>query len=86
MTAGLLTSSRTKTKLFKRKLQQPTDLNILKYKNYLNNYNKIKRAMKTKYYCTIIEDNKYNIKTHGTFLNLLLEKKMINQDSLRSSI
>jgi hypothetical protein len=50
VSTGLLTSSRHKAKLFKKKLSKPTDENIKCYKNYLNVFNKTKRELKRNYY------------------------------------
>jgi len=59
---GLLTSSRKKYALFKNKLSNPTENNIIKYKNYNRIYNKLMRTAKTQYYSQLIEENKFNMK------------------------
>jgi hypothetical protein len=56
-TTGLLTSSRTKAKLFTKKLKKPTDENIQKYKKNNNTFNTLQRKMKTLYYRQILEEN-----------------------------
>ena len=61
-TAGLLTSSRTKAKLFTKKLKKPTNENIQKYRNFNNTVNTLKRKTKALYYKQILEDNKHDIK------------------------
>ena len=46
MTSGLLTSMRNKAKLLSKKLKKPTYINIMIYKFFVNQYNKIKRQIK----------------------------------------
>lgn len=81
MTAGLLISSHTKTDLQKLKLTHPTDHNIIKYKNYVNTFNKLKKAMKIRYYHTEIEQNKHSIKNTWKILKEAIGKHT-NKDSL----
>ncbi len=61
ISAGLLTSSRHKSKLFKKKLLKPTDQNIKHYKDYLNIFNKTKRTLKRNYYSNMLEINQNNM-------------------------
>ena len=49
-TPSLLASSRTRSKLFKKKLQYPTSDNIDKFNKYNNLFNKIKRSAKIQHY------------------------------------
>ena len=65
ITPGLLASMRHKNKLFTKKLQQPTESNISTYKNYLNQYNKLKREMKISYFNQKLVENKHSMKKHG---------------------
>jgi len=46
VTANHLVSSRSKFKLFKNKLKNPSSYNIERYKTYINIYNKLKRKIK----------------------------------------
>ena len=62
MTAGLIASLRTKSKLFQKKLSKPMDKNISLYKNFVSLYNKVKRKMKIKYFENLIELGKHNMK------------------------
>lgn len=62
MTTGLLTSSRNKSKLFQKKLKNPSLHNITTYKNYINQYNKLKKNMKRNYFKCILDLNKHNMK------------------------
>jgi hypothetical protein len=76
VTKGLLTSSINKAKLHKKKLSNPTEHNICKYKTYNKLYNKTRRIIKIRYYHELFESNKYNIKQ--TWLEL---KKIIGKQS-----
>ena len=73
-TIGLLTSSRTKAKLFTKKLRKPTEENIQKYKHFNNTFNTLKRKMKTLYYRQILEDNKHDIKKCWSILKQAIGK------------
>ena len=79
MTAGLLTSSRTKSKLFKTKLKKPTVHNITTYKNYINHFNKLKKIMKRNYFKCLLDMNKHNMKKTWQIL-----KKAIGKQSNKS--
>ena len=75
ITDGLLTSSRTKQKLLKKKLEKPTAENIEAYKNFNNMYNKLKRITKINYYNEQIEINKHNMKKTWTILKKAIGKQ-----------
>ena len=75
MTSGLLTSSRTKARLFTKKINKPTPQNIDIYKTYNNTFSRLKRLAKIKYYNTILEDNKFNIKKTWLILKEAIGKK-----------
>ena len=62
MSTGLMASMKTKTQLLKKKLKQPTELNINNYKAYINVYSSLKTKLKMKYYSNIIDENKLNMK------------------------
>jgi hypothetical protein len=80
MTTGLLTSSRTKSKLFVKKLQKPTMHNIATYKNYINQFNKLKKIIKRDYFKCMLDMNKHNMKKTWQIL-----KKAIGKQSDKSS-
>ena len=75
ITPGLLTSSRTRTKLLTKKLRNPTNINIHTFSSYNNLYNKVKRATKANYYHVIIEENKFNMKKTWIVLNEIIGRK-----------
>ena len=75
ITDGLLTSSRTKQNLLKKKLEKPTAENIEAYKNFNNMYNKLKRITKINYYNEQIEINKHNMKKTWTILKKAIGKQ-----------
>ena len=74
MSAGLLESMQHKGKLFIKKLKQPTEMNISKYKSYLNLYNKTKHAMKMRYFSEILDKNKHDMKKTWETLKMALGK------------
>ena len=77
MTGGLLTSSRTKSKLLMKRLKQPYTSNIGKFKTYLNCFNRIKRVVKEKHYHEIhvIEQNKQDIQNTWKILKTIIVKQ-----------
>ena len=75
MTEGLIKSSKSLSKLFIKKVQKPTQLNIECYKTHLNIFNKAKRRAKITYYKTVIEENKQNIKEMWKILNKAIGKE-----------
>ena len=68
VTTGFLTSSRQKSKLFKRQLNKPTVANILSYKSYLRTFSQLKRALKLKYFNDKLLENKNNMKSTWSIL------------------
>lgn len=75
ITKGILKSSQTVQKLFKKQLHKPKEHNAhLKYIAYRNLFNKVKRAAKQVYYSTCLEQSKGNIKQTWKTLNTLLGK------------
>lgn len=75
ITNGILTSSKKKQKLFHNKMKHPNEQNIQKYKTYCRVFNKIRRAAKSHYYTTILQDNKHNIKKTWSILNRVIRKQ-----------
>ena len=73
-TKGLLISSKRKSKLYSRKLHKPTERNINEFKQYNNMFNKLKRAMKIKYFSNSLEENKNNIKKTWIILRQAIGK------------
>ncbi len=71
---GLLTSMRNRSRLLRKKLKQPSEYNIVKYKTYINQYNKLKRIMKRNYYQNIIEVNKHDVKKTWKTLKQVIGK------------
>ncbi len=75
MTTGLLTSMRTKSRLYRVKLRRPTNENVDRYKAYVTKYNKLKRVMKSNYYSQQINENKNNIRKTWNILKQALGKQ-----------
>jgi len=73
-TSGLLESSKTKAKLFSKKLSKPSEYNINKYKEFNILYKRIQRRTKATYYENILQENKHNIKKTWNILKRLIGK------------
>ncbi len=58
VTTELLAQLRAKSKLFQKKIKDPTPTNIANYKACRNNYNKQKRATKANYFRDILAEHK----------------------------
>ena len=75
VTKGLIQSTKTKSKLYHKKLTKPTPENIQKYKDYNNQYNYIKRALKKQYYETKLLETKDNLKATWNVLKNIIGLK-----------
>lgn len=75
MTPGLLISSRTKHKLFTKKIKKPTDANIKKCKDYNKLFNQIKRKAKKNFYYEKITAQTNNIKNTWIIIKDLMNSK-----------
>ena len=84
MTNGLLTSSIHKNKLFRKKLKNPSELNVNTYKTYCTTFNKLCRLMKKNYYENILFEHRMNMKQTWKILNDIICKSKSNK-SLPSS-
>ena len=62
MTQALLKSTRTKQRLFSKKLRIPTDANKKGFTTYNQIFNKVRRAAKKQYYSEQFSENTHNIK------------------------
>jgi hypothetical protein len=78
ITSGLLTSLRTKNKLYRKKINNPSDTNIEKYKKFLNKYNKIKREMKRSYFDSKLNEVKNDIKATWNVIREVVHHKNIS--------
>ena len=74
ITTGILTSSKQKAKLFAKKLHKPTADNIAAYKEYNSMFNRLKRAIKIKYFQNALEENKRNIRKTWSILRKAMGK------------
>ena len=74
VTTGLLTSMRTKDMLYRKKIKNPTQLNTINYKKYLNKYNQVKRVMKKLYYESKIRQSKNDMKATWQVINEAIGK------------
>ena len=75
MTRGLEVSQKKKEKLYKKFLMNnSTNLDRVKYINYRNIYNKVKRKLKISYYTQRIVDCKHNTKELWKIINAIICK------------
>ena len=74
VTKGLIISSINKDKLFRKKLNKPTELNIFNFTKYNKMYNKIKRTAKKIYYVNMFATHKSNSKHIWSMLRQLINK------------
>ncbi len=84
ITKGLLKSSQTKGKLYKKAINKDKNHEANKrYVRYRNKFNNIKRLMKANYYAEELEANKHNMKNTWkimkTAMNKLNDKSNISQ-------
>ena len=75
MTSGLLVSRRTKNKLFKRSIYDPSSFNINTFKAYRNMYNSLVRLSKKLYFHQELENNKSNLRKTWQILNEAISSK-----------
>ena len=75
MTVGLLTSRRTKNKLFAKAASEPSDQNINRYKLFKTIYQRTIRAAKKLHISDTLRENANNPKKTWQTLNELLGKK-----------
>ena len=73
-TPGLRESSKTKAKLFQKKLSTPSTHNIKRYKEFNILHKKLQRRLKATYFENILEENKFNIKKTWNTLNKIIGK------------
>jgi 23S rRNA A1618 N6-methylase RlmF len=74
ITQGIVKSSRTKNKLYKRFIKYPNKKHETKYKLYKNKLNHIIRIAKKNYFSKRVEESKHNMKDMGV-INKLIRKK-----------
>ena len=75
ITKGLIKSSKTKSKLFLKKLKNPSDHNVLKYETYNKLYNKLLRIAKKTHYDHALHDYRTDIKQTWKILKEIIHKK-----------
>ena len=81
MSEGLLKSSKTKQKLFNKKLKNPTELNKQKFCNYNKLFNKIRRVAKKNFYRDKFSEHSKNIKKTWEVIREVIGKKK-NRENL----
>ena len=82
VTNGLLKSSNTVDTYYSMSLKKPKDHpHVIKYKQYRNLYNRIKRDLKSKYYFELLNEYKHNIRKTWSIM-----KKVIGKENDKTSI
>ena len=79
LTEGLLVSSNHKKKLYKIKLDKPTEENINTYKNYRDMFNKQCRTAKKMYYNNLFNLYKNDMKRSWNILNQVIQNAKTNK-------
>jgi hypothetical protein len=82
ITNGLLISRKTKIKLYKLSVSNPSAYNILKFKNYRNLYNSTIRAAKKLYFEKTLKKFQSNLKKSWEILYSAVNKKSNSKDSI----
>jgi len=77
ITQGLLKSIKTKSKLYKAFLHNPSSLNHVQYKQYRNKLNHLLKISKRNYYDCKIESAKNNLKAVWKLLNTIINGRKI---------
>ena len=72
---GILQSAKTKTKLYRKKLNNPSVANIHNYKQYCITFRKIRRQAKLKYYHETFEMHKHDCKRTWSILRPFVSNK-----------
>ena len=73
MTCVLLTSSRTQNKLYKKKLgKDKSHVHLIKFTQYRNIYNRLKRMTKHNYYDELLQMYQYNTRKTWGVINTLI--------------
>ena len=78
-TSGLLRSRREKIRLDKLAAKTRTDIDILKYKDYRNLYNKLVRKAKSMYFSDELSKNQSNMKRTWQLIRSAINKKPKNK-------
>ena len=82
MTPGLLISSKTKQKLFNKKLNSPTQVNVSKFKYYNNIYNMCRHRSQQLYYSKRFTDCKDDLKTTWKLIREVSCSRKVQKDNL----
>ena len=75
MSSGLLVSSKTKNKLYCKKLNNPSNVNINNFQTYNVLFNKCKRNAKKSYYSNQFEIRKENVKQTWSLIRDVIGSK-----------
>jgi trehalose/maltose hydrolase-like predicted phosphorylase len=82
ITNGLLISRKTKIKLYKLSVSNPSAYNILKFKNFRNLYNSTIRAAKKLYFEKTFKKFQSNLKKSWEILYSAVNKKLNSKDKI----
>ena len=82
MSKGLFISSKTKNKLFSKKIKVPSEVNINNFKQFNILFNKCKKAAKKSYYSTQFNIYKDNIKQTWTLIRDVIGSQSKTRENL----
>ena len=82
MSSGMLKSSKTKNKLYNKKMSKPSPTNKNNFKLFNCLFNKCKKAAKKAYYCKQFEIQKNNIKQTWTLIRDVIGAQTKNRENL----
>ena len=75
ITKGILKSRKTKNKLYKKFIKNPSKKNELAYKTYRNKFNKVKSVAKKCYYNKEFNEHKNNLRYLWKLINEVINKR-----------
>jgi len=74
LSAGLKTSIKLKNRLFLKSKRTPTPSNIMKYKDYRNELNRLLRIAEREHYDKLLNENKSNLKKSWSIIKSVINK------------
>ena len=86
ITKGIKISIRTKNKLYKKYLNNPTDINKSAWKRFRNKTNEVIKRAETQYYKSILNEHKNSSKDLWSTFGKILNSKKIMHNKISSLV
>ena len=86
ITKGIKVSIRTKNKLYKKYLNNPTDINKAAWKRFRNKTNEIIKRAEAHYYKSLLNEHKNNSKNLWRTFGKILNSKKIKHNKISSLV